>query len=240
MKNLGLSGRIQILLERKIALFLALGGLWLMSPHSAQAQSALYTDRSLFNAALQSSSSFNFENLTPTLDPSIPFPTAQNIIVAPPAPLPARLTITGNQLFVWPQSYSAPGVPASSGNYVGAFDANIPMTISFPGGRNAFGADFGGGLTGSTFAGSLTFNLADGSSQLFQFTGSVSSWTFVGAVFSQGINSVVFDDGGPSFPGSHEERIDNVTYGIAVPEPTLAALLLVGGLSSVALGRKRG
>jgi len=99
------------------------------------------------------------------------------------------------------------------------------MMISGPSERNAFGADFSGGLA-ATFTGTLTFILIDGSSASFQFPGLRDGWTFFGVVLSKHISSVFFDDGGQSSPGPHNERIDNVTYGVAVPEPQVLALLL--------------
>lgn len=193
----------------------------------ALAQGLMFSDRAAFNAVTASKINFDFESLTPTA-------SGQGVIGVPPF----SSLISGGNLYVYPQSYSAPGVPSSSGKYVGSFDGAIPMTISGPGGRNAFGADFSGGLT-TTFTGSLTFNLVDGSSASFQFPGIRDGWTFFGVVLSKNISSVVFNDGGNSFPSSHQERIDNITYGVAaVPEPGIAALLLLGGFSCKLLSRK--
>lgn len=192
----------------------------------APAQGVLFTDRSAFNAVIGSTISFDFENLSPTS-------TATNRI----AVTPYSNFITGNQLYVYPQSYSSPGVPSSSGKYVGVFDGSMPMTISGPTTRNAFGADFSGGLA-VNFTGTLTFNLSDGSSASFQFPGISAGWTFFGVVLSKNISSVVFDDGGQISLPSHQERIDNITYGVAtVPEPSIAALLLLAGFSCKLLKR---
>jgi hypothetical protein len=199
-----------------------------VSLNTALSQGVLFTDRSAFNAVTGSKISFDFESLTPTT-------VGQSTIGVPPF----GSLISGGNLYVYPQSYLSPGVPSSSGQYVGAFDGAVPMTISGPTTRNAFGADFSGGLFPGNFTGTLTFNLIDGSSESFQFQGIRDGWTFFGVVLPENISSVIFDDGGNSFPGSHQERIDNITYGVAaVPEPGIAALLLLGGFSCSLLGRK--
>lgn len=194
----------------------------------ALAQGLMFSDRAAFNAVTASKINFDFESLTPTA-------TGQGVIGVPPF----SSLISGGNLYVYPQSYSAPGVPSSSGQYVGSFDGAIPMTISGPTTRNAFGADFGGGLIGANFTGNLKFNLVDGSSESFQFLGLTSGWTFFGIVLSKNISSVIFDDGGQPTSPRHQERIDNITYGVAtVPEPGMAVILLLGGFSCKLLSRK--
>jgi hypothetical protein len=93
---------------------------------------------------------------------------------------------------------------------------------------NAFGADFAGGINpqNNPFNATLTIGLAGGQTYIDHFTGQVGSWTFRGYAFSQAITSVVYDDGGPSLPGAHEEMLDNVTFGV-VPEPQTLAISLV-------------
>jgi len=95
---------------------------------------------------------------------------------------------------------------------------------------NAFGADFSGGIVpqNNPFNATITVNLVGGQIYTYNFTGQVGSWAFRGFVFSNPITSLVYDDGGPSFPGFHEEKLDNITYGVAVPEPQTSLLALVG------------
>lgn len=188
-----------------------------VSSNLALAQGVVFTDRSAFNAAIGSTINFDFENLSPTS-------TTTNRIAVPPF----LNFITGNQLSVAP------------GKFVGTFDSPIAMTISGPTTRNAFGADFSGGLIGANFTGTLTFSLADGSAESFQFQGPTSGWTFFGVVLSKNISSVVFDDGGQPTSPRHQERIDNITYGIAaVPEPTTASLVLFSGICLLGALRAR-
>ena len=51
---------------------------------------------------------------------------------------------------------------------------------------------------------------------------------FFGVTFSQPIASLFYDDGGGSLPGSHEEMLDSVTFGTAVPEPSSWLLAALG------------
>ena len=97
----------------------------------------------------------------------------------------------------------------------------MSVCVFLPNGRNAFGADFSGGIVqNNPFNATITINLADGQTYTHHFTGQLGSWTFWGFAFPQAITSLVYDDGGPFLPGAHEEMLDNVTFGVAVPEPT--------------------
>jgi hypothetical protein len=93
---------------------------------------------------------------------------------------------------------------------------------------NAFGADFSGGIIpqNNPFNATITVNLVGGQTQIYNFTGQQGSWTFRGFVFSSPISSVAFNDGG-QLNGTHEEMLDNVTFGV-VPEPHPLALALAG------------
>ena len=93
---------------------------------------------------------------------------------------------------------------------------------------NAFGADFSGGIIpqNNPFNATITVNLVGGQTYTHNFTGQLGSWTFVGLVFPQAISSLVYNDGGPFFPGAHEEMLDNVTFGVAVPEPKSLPIIL--------------
>ena len=81
-------------------------------------------------------------------------------------------------------------------------------------------------MQNNPFNATISVNLADGQSSQYHFTGQLGSWTFVGFVFSQPITSLVYNDGGPSLPGAHEEMLDNVSFGTAVPEPRTSLLLV--------------
>jgi hypothetical protein len=101
--------------------------------------------------------------------------------------------------------------------------------ILLPDGMNAFGADFSGGIVqNNPFNATITINLADGQTDKYQFTGQLGSWTFVGFAFSQPITSLIYDDGGPALPGAHEEMLDNVSFGTAIPEPNTSLIAVFG------------
>lgn len=176
-----------------------------------RAQGTIYTDRSAYIATLQSGTTITFESLAP----SSPFSTG----VSPVTVSGASFTNAESRLFVTSPStgiYPTPG----DGQYLWNFDSSYPVGIFLPGGRNAFGADFSGGIVqNNPFNATLTFTLLDGQTYVHNFTGQLGSWTFRGFVFPQAIRSLVYDDGGPFLPGAHEEMLDNVTFGVVVPEP---------------------
>jgi hypothetical protein len=118
--------------------------------------------------------------------------------------------------------------PSLAIKYLWNFDSGLPIGISLPNGMNAFGADFSGGIIpqNNPFNATITVNLVGGQTQTYNFTGQQGSWTFRGFVFSSPISSVAFDDGG-QLNGTHEELLDNVTFGV-VPEPQPLALALAG------------
>ena len=168
------------------------------------AQGTVYTDRSLFTAALQSSTTIDFTGMPD------PFPgTGRSPITISGA------TFTNNEARLF----------TGSGN-LWNFDSSYPVGVFLPGGRNAFGADFSGGIVqNSPFNATLTFTLLNGQTFTHNFTGQLGNWTFLGFTFSQPIRNLVYDDGGPFLPGAHEEMLDNVTFGIAtVPEPQVLSL----------------
>lgn len=212
--------------------------LLLFTSVTSLAQGVIFRDRSQFNAALQSGTTITFE----TLNPATNGPTGLSPITAVSSPFPGlSLSITNfeHRLFICsPGSiyYPTPG----DGKYIWNYDSSYPIGIFWNGSRNAFGADFSGGIVqNNPFNATITVNLADGSTFTYNFTGSLGSWTFRGFVFPQNITSVVYSDGGPFLPGAHEEMLDNVTLGVvAVPEPSVAALGLLGGIVS-ALNRRR-
>jgi hypothetical protein len=191
-------------------------------------QGVIFTDRASFSASL------------------IPFPIRPTTItftgLTDPSDLgTSPITVSGvtftnaeSRLFV--QRTPIPG----DGQYLWNFDSSYPVGIYLPGGRNAFGADFSGGIEpNATFNATLTVNLLGGQSYSYNFSGLRGAWTFFGVAFSQNISSLVFHDGGQSLPGTHEEMLDNVTFGVAiVPEPNVATIALVGMLARF-LARRR-
>ncbi|HEX5219308.1 MAG TPA: hypothetical protein VFZ59_07045 [Verrucomicrobiae bacterium] len=209
----------------------------LLSTIEARGQGVLYTDRSIFNTVLQSSTTVDFEGLPPYDGMGIG--ESPITVLNPVFPFNPILTVTNFEHRLFVAGGSSPMNPApGTGQYIWNFDSSYPMGIFFPAGRNAFGADFSGGIALSgPFNATLTFTLLSGQTYTHNFTGQIGSWTFRGFVFSESITSVVYNDGGPFLPGGHEEMIDNVTYGVAVPEPQVFSLLVAGLL--VRFCRKR-
>jgi hypothetical protein len=205
-------------------LTLAIATALLAGTTSGSSQGTLFTDRSTFNAALQSSTTINFENLPPYDG----FGTGQSPITVSlqTPPFTPILTITNFEQRLFVAGADGFNPTPGTGQYIWNFDSSYPIGIFFPGGRNAFGADFSGGIQGNSYIATLTFTLLGGQTYTHNFNGQDGQWTFRGFVFTDTISSVIYDDGGQFLPGTHEEMIDNVTYGIAVPEPQVLALLL--------------
>jgi hypothetical protein len=191
---------------------------------SSHSQGTLFTDRSTFTAALQSSTTIDFESLPPYDG----IGTGQSPITVSlqTPPFTPILTITNFEQRLFVAGAGGFNPAPGTGQYIWNFDSSYPIGIFFPSGRNAFGADFSGGLQGNPYNATLTFTLLGGQTYTHNFIGQDGQWTFRGFVFTEAISSVIYDDGGPSLPGMHEEMIDNVTYGIAVPEPQVLTLLL--------------
>jgi hypothetical protein len=180
-------------------------------------QGTIYTARSAFESALNSSTTITFEDLpvTPEVGTGLSSVTTSGVTFD-----------AGMLLFI--RDKFAP-VPAS-GNYLRHFDGSIPVSIFLPSGITAFGADFSA-ETGAnpTFNGTLTANLVGGQSFTYGLGGPGGSWTFFGVTFQQPIASLIFDDR-PSAPlFLHNEILDNVTFG-TIPEPSAVGLLTLGGL----------
>jgi hypothetical protein len=189
------------------------------STTGALAQGTVYTDRTAFNAALQSSTTINFAGLP---DP-------------PPGIGRSPITISG-VTFTNAESRLFTG-----SGYLWNFDSSYPVGVFLPVGINAFAADFSGGIVpqNNPFNAIISVQLADGQTFTHNFTGQVGNWSFLGFVFPQNIQSLIYDDGGPFLPGAHEEMLDNVTFGFAVPEPSVAALVLLGGLAGLFMRRRK-
>jgi len=187
-------------------------------------QGVTYTDRTSFNAILQSSRTIDFESIPPYDG----IGTGQSpILILSPPPVSLILTVTNFEHRLFVAGGSSPLNPTpGTGQYIWNFDSSYPISIFFPSGRNAFGADFSGGIAqNNPFNATLTFTLLSGQTHTHNFTGQMGQWTFRGFVFPETITSVIYSDGGPFLPGGHEEMLDNVTYGIAtVPEPQVALL----------------
>jgi len=183
------------------------------------AQGTVFTDRSTYSAALQSSTTINFAGMP---DP-------------PPGIGRSPITVSG-VTFTNAESRLFTG-----SGYLWNFDSSYPIGVFLPGGINAFGADFSGGINpqNNPFNATITMSLVGGQTFTHNFTGAVGSWNFVGFIFLQAIQSLVYNDGGPFLPGAHEEMMDNVTFGFAVPEPTVLALVVGGGLMGLLARRRR-
>jgi hypothetical protein len=194
------------------------------------AQGTVYTDRPAFTAALQSSTTVTFETLTPN--------TFFDLGASPITVSGVTITNFESRLFVCGPSAGSLNPINDTDQYIWNFDSSYPVGIFLPGGRNAFAADFSGGIVqNNPFNATLTFTLLDGQTYVHNFTGQLGSWTFRGFVFPQAIRSLVFDDGGPFLPGAHEEILDNLTFGVAVPEPR--ALVIASFAFAVWLGLRR-
>ena len=207
-------------LSSRTWLFFVLLSVWMLLAHSrCNAQGTLYTDRSIFDAALQSGTTITFAGLP---DP-------------PPGIGRSPITVSG----VTFTNHSARLFTGSG--YLWNFDSSYPVGVFLPGGNNAFAADFSGGIDpqNNPFNGTLTFTLLDGQVFTHNFTGQVGSWFFLGFTFSQPIRNLVYSDGGPFLPGAHEEMLDNVTFGVAVPEPQISLLALFGLFHAFRLARLR-
>jgi PEP-CTERM motif len=207
--------------SRAWLLFVLTGTILLHEGHCG-GQGTLYTSRAAFNAALSSSAIATFESLQPS-DPN-------STGVSPISDSGLTFSSAGFRLFITSPITGLYPIQGT-GQYLWNFDSSVPVSVFLPVGRNAFGADFSGGIVpqNNPFTGTLTFSLADGQIYTHQFTGQVGSWTFLGFTFPQEIRSLVFDDNGGLF---HEEMFDNVTFGVAVPEPNALAL---GGLCAALL-----
>jgi hypothetical protein len=200
---------------RRRLLLLLLLGVSALSPGDCCGQGTVYTSRSEFEAALNSSMTITFETLPPSSIMSI---GTSPIIVSGVAftNLESRLFITsppGGGLSLYP----VPG----TGQYLWNYDSGYPVGVQLPEGMTAFGADFSGGLAlATTFNATLTATLADGQSYAYNFSGLQGSWSFFGIAFMQPIVSLVYTDGGQNWPGypPHEEMLDNVSFGTTVPE----------------------
>ena len=162
------------------------------------AQGTIYTDRYSYEAALPSSTTIDFSGTPNPPD----FIGRSSITVSG-----VTFTSLGARLFTGTEN-------------IFNFDSSYPVSILLPGGINAFGADFSGGIIpqNNPFIGTLTVNLAGGQTFIHSFTGQVGSWTFRGFAFSSPISSLVYNDGGPFVPGAHEEMLNRITFG-PVPEP---------------------
>lgn len=217
-------------------LTLALATALLAGTMSGRSQGTVFTDRSMFNAELQSSTTIDFEGLPPYDG----FGTGQSPITVSlqTPPFTPILTITNFEQRLFVAGTGGFNPTPGTGQYIWNFDSSYPIGIFFPGGRNAFGADFSGGIQGNSYNATLTFTLFGGQTYTHNFIGQDGQWTFRGFVFAEAISSVIYHDGGQFLPGTHEEMIDNVTYGVAVPEPQVLALMLAAVITQLR-GRAR-
>ena len=186
---------------------------------TAFCQGTLYTSRSAFEGALSSSTTINFEDIPSTLPGGLGewSVASSGVVFTNPAPL----------IYVADPNGSFHPIPGT-GKYIWNFDGGYPVSILLPTGVTAFGADFSGGIEPNpAFNAILTVNLAGGASYAFNFSGPRGSWTFFGVTFAQPIANLVYDDRGSFL---HEEMMDNVTFGSAIPEPSGLGLFALGAL----------
>ena len=204
-------------MKRTICPILAVGWLVAVTVQNAVCQGTFYTSRAAFESALSSSTTITFEELPVTSEIGI----GESSIAA------SGVTFTAGALLFIRDSFSP--IPAT-GKYLNHFDGGNPVSILLPNGVTAFGAAFSGGFFQNTsYNATLTVNMVGGQAYAYNFSGTQGFWTFFGVSFPQPIASLIYDDGGP-FPGfSHEEKLDNVTFG-TIPEPSSIALLALGGL----------
>ena len=187
---------------------------------NALAQGTVFTDRSAFTAALQSSTTINFAGMP---DPP------PGIGRSPISVSDVTFANAESRLF-------------TGSSYLWNYDSSYPVGVFLPGGMNGFGADFSGGINpqNNPFNATITVNLAGGQTFTQNFAGQVGAWTFIGFIFPQAISSLVYNDGGPFLPGAHEETLDNVTFGVAnVPEPQSLAIALAGLVIALISRRQR-
>lgn len=200
---------------------LALIGGLVMRQVGGQAQVTVYTDRSLFSAALDSSTTIDFAG--------IPDP--------PRSPIRTPLTLSG----VTFSNYLGLSTGQGYLRDLGFARQPDPIRIVLSNGVNAFGADFSGAVLEPPFEGYLTFTLEDGQAFHHLFECDSNSWTFFGFVFAQPIESVLFDGGGGIlFRSPYVRMLDNVIFGVAVPEPQLLSLVCLGVVASIGLRRRQG
>ncbi len=212
MKTLMFTNHVCASCVRSVSRLALLLGAWMATDLSrCPAQGTIYASRAGFDAALASGTTITFDGVAPN-DPSGTGVSSVNA---------SGVTFTNfdSRLFVSSQSLNP---------ILYNFDSGYPVGIFLPGGKNAFGADFSGGIVqNNPFNATISVNLADGQSSQYHFTGQLGAWTFVGFIFSQPIASLVYDDGGISLPGTHEEMLDNVSFGTAVPEPRTPLLFVL-------------
>lgn len=170
------------------------------------AQGSTYTNRSGFNAVLQTSTTITFESLTPSssTDPGLSSVTILGVTITNSASRLIVCSPAANGM------YPVPG----DGQYIWHSGSDAPVLVLLPGGQNAFGASFSGFMV----RGTLTVELFDGQSHLYNFNGPQDSWTFQGFVFPQPIRSVTYFLGSRGRPLG-QEMLDDITFGVAVPEP---------------------
>jgi len=194
----------------------------LLTPPACLAQGTVYSSRSAFLSSLTSSTTITFEELDPYTWGGM-------------SATVSGVSFTGDNLVL--SSYFP---PRGTNAYLWNFDSSIPVTVSLPAGVTAFGADFSGGIDFfPTFNGTVTLNMVGGSSYSYGSSAPYGQWTFFGINCAQPIASVVYSDGGKPFPDGpmHEEMLDNITFGPAIPEPS--AWLLISCSLMALLCRRR-
>lgn len=186
----------------------------------SRAQGTIYTDRSAFSAALQSSTTVTFQSLMP----STGFDQGVSTLMV------SGLSITNleHQLFVTSPApgglYPRPG----DGQYVWNRGSSSPMEITLPGGQNAFSGDFSAGIGTNSVSATLTITLLNGQTYVHDLP-SQGLWTFQGFVYPQPIAHLSYLAGrrGRGLP----TMLDNVTFGIVVPEPRIHSITIGGILA---------
>lgn len=138
----------------------------------------------------------------------------------------------GNRLFVFDNGWYNANGPAT--DYLSNDGGPTGLTIAFPAGTTAFGADFSRINQGHPNQNFLaTFSFAGGINLVRPVTAGSGS-TFYGFISDQPLIGVTYSDGNP-FGNGHSETMDNFTFGMAaVPEPSTAFTAV--GLAMVCAG----
>jgi hypothetical protein len=217
-RSTGLSGRFQA------AGLLSAVTCILLTASPASAATIDYTDAASFLAALQSSSTDNFDypSLLPSTDQA--YGSAVNFA--------SYLVATNPADNIWISSINDPANPANQTLSTISSDVNLDFT--FDPGINAVGGNFfPTDINGNVTAGPITVTLGDGTSKILT-TDPAALLPFIGFISNVDIVSLSISTGG----SGNYAAVDNLIVGTAIPAAPTATpepqsiFLLLGGLSA--------